>query len=105
MYLWTRVIVYLCICICIHAYVCTCAQVYTSTCVQYKKLVLQASQTSESSGSDDECFLNIKSKKLALMRKHKASLSQGLGCSHQSHNKCELSLTGLSFVDYPSTGL
>ena len=45
---------------------------------------------SSDSESDDECFLNIKSRKLALMRKHAAGLRQSPAspapsCSHAHH--------------------
>jgi len=63
-----------------------------------KRNYTKEAQTSDSSGSDDECFLNIKSKKLALMRKHKASLqsprlaSPAPSCSHHSHHRRDESL-------------
>ena len=64
----------------------------TKTKRNYNK---EALETSDSSDSDDECFLNIKSKKLALMKKHKASLQrQSPSCSHHHHRRDE-SLTGL----------
>ena len=66
-----------------------------------KRNYAKEAETSDSSGSDDECFLNIKSKKLALLRKHKASLqrqrldSPTPSCSHHSHHRRDESLTGL----------
>jgi len=75
------------------------AEVRTKTSLPFprnKRNLLDTDEAPVTSDSedDDECFLNIKSKKLALMRKYKASVQRSpeSGASGTRHHSCSSSL-------------